>query len=158
MADTTHRTPSETPTATPAVTVVEDALFTLPAPQTATQVPPKPRPIDADVIAILDELKANPDLAEDRRKVVTAIVAEARSRAGKVDPNRVRARIADPDSGKPALIRPQVVGAVYGALRAAGVLTFDGYVTSTDKAGRNAGRPARAYRLARIPTGEGRAA
>jgi hypothetical protein len=139
-------------TGTPAVQVVEDALFDVPTQggQTPQARPPRPRPISEDVTAVLDVLNTDPALADDRRAVVTAILTEARAQARFVDPNRVRVRLAGPD-GRPALKRPQVVGAVYARLVHVGVLAFDGWIENTDKASGNAGRPARAYRLVRIP-------
>ena len=75
-----------------------------------------------------------------------AVLEVGREHDGLVDPNRVRERL----SGR---VYPPTVGAVYAALRRAGVLEPAGWTTSTDTAGRNTGKPCRMYRLAaqRIP-------
>lgn len=98
-------------------------------------------PVDAATGAVLD-LVADDDVhARDRAAVVEAILADGRAHGGEVDPNRVRTEI-------PSWVYPRVVGATYRVLAGKGVIVPDGWVISTDTAGRNSGRPARRYRLA----------
>ena len=101
-------------------------------------------PVTDETAAILDLLCMDPIHARDRATIVRAIVAEAHARGGRVDPNRLRARLCDENGN--LRVYPRVVGATVHALVRAGVLVPDGWVTSTDRRGRNAGKPARAYR------------
>lgn len=117
--------------------------------------PRKPRapaaaPVDAVVKAILTGLQASEALEEQWATVVKAIVLEARAHRGTVDPNRVRARLAG-DDGRPALGTPQVVGAVFYALKKTGVLLRIDWVKSTDRASGNGGKPIPLYALDRVP-------
>lgn len=97
---------------------------------------------DSDTVAILRLIDGDPIHERDRGDIVAAIISAGREhRLHHVDPNAVRARLA-------ASVYPRCVGAVYAALRRAGVLEPVSWTTSTDKAGRNAGKPARLYRLA----------
>lgn len=107
-------------------------------------------PVPDDTANLLQLIAGDPIHANDRRRIVRAIVAEAHSAGGRVDPNRLRARLADPHGQ--LTVYPRLVGAVVGCLARAGVLEPDGYVVSTDRAGRNAGRPARRYRLRSVPS------
>jgi len=98
--------------------------------------------VDADTLAILRLIDGDPIHERDRGDIVAAIIAAGRAhRLHHVDPNAVRARLA-------GSVYPRCIGAVYAALRNAGVLEPVSWTTSTDKAGRNAGKPARLYRLA----------
>lgn len=112
--------------------------------------PPAPAPVDDVVKAILAGLQVNEALAEQRAAVVRAIVLEARAHKGTVDPNRVRTRLAG-TNGRPALGTPQVVGAVYYALKQLGVLRFVDWVPNTDRGSGNSGKPLPLYHLDRIP-------
>lgn len=114
--------------------------------QSPGPLPARTQPVDREVQAILDALWEGGD--SDRRKVVRAIVLVGRRNRCHVDPNQVRAVLARAD-GRPDLDKPQVVGAVYNALKRHGVLEFIGWVKSTDTASGNAGRPVPAYRLVR---------
>lgn len=61
--------------------------------------------------------------------------------SGRIDPNDLRETIR-------GIVAPRRVGAFTHRALTSGLLVWDGgYVTSTDKQGRNAGRPIRAYRL-----------
>lgn len=112
--------------------------------------PPAPVPVDDVVKAILAGLQVNEALEQQRAAVVRAIVLEARAHRGTVDPNRVRTRLAG-DNGRPALGTPQVVGAVYYALKQLGVLRFVDWVPNTDRGSGNGGKPLPLYQLDRIP-------
>lgn len=82
----------------------------------------------------------------DRRRIVTEIVRDAHGHGGKVDMNRVRARLSDARGN--LTVYPRVIGAVVQALATKKVLLPNGYVVNTDHKGGNAGRPLRAWRLA----------
>lgn len=113
-----------------------DTLFDLPS-----------APVTDDTAALLDLIAGDPIHQRDRATIVRAIVAEAHANAGRVDPNRLRARLAD-ENGEPR-VYPRLVGAVVSALAQRRVLVADGWVVSTDRRGGNAGRPARRWRLQR---------
>lgn len=114
-----------------------------------TSAPPDTQPpydtlpstsVDDDTLAILRLIEGDPIHAHDRSLVVQAIVDEAADAGGMVDPNKVRDRLNH-------AVLPQVVGPVYSCLSRAGVLEVAGWTTNLDKAGRNAGKPCRTYRL-----------
>lgn len=123
------------------------ALADLPEPQ-AKPAPPKPAGVEVAAICAL--LRGDPLHRRDRERIVAAVVEEAREHDGFVDPNRVRARLTYGDTQE-LVVNPRVVGAVYQGLGKTGVLEFAGYIDSTDTSGRNAGKPARSYRLTRLP-------
>jgi hypothetical protein len=79
--------------------------------------------------------------------VEAAIRGDAASHSGHIDPNRVRALLTNEHG---LTVYPRVIGATYSALRQAGVLIADGWTTSTDVRGGNAGKPARLYRLVEV--------
>jgi len=79
----------------------------------------------------------------DRQAVEEAIRADATAHGGEVDPNRVREALRGPYG---LTVYPRVIGATYSALRQAGVIRPEGWTTSTDTEGGNAGKPARTYR------------
>lgn len=106
--------------------------------------------VDDQTAALLLDVAGRPEHDADRRRIVAAIVRDARDHGGRVDPNRVRARLANADGA--LTVRPQVVGAVYQALTRTKHLAPHGYVTSTDRHGGNAGRPLRGWRLVINPT------
>lgn len=102
-------------------------------------------PVPIDVADLLQLIAGDPVHARDRKKIVQAIVAEAAAHGGLVDPNRLRARLAD-EHGRPT-VYPRVVGAVVSCLAQRRAIEPAGYVKSTDRHGKNAGRPARVWRL-----------
>lgn len=73
---------------------------------------------------------------------INAVMAAIRDaeRDGLVSSNRVRPLI-------PEWVPPTSVGRVYSMLRRQGILEQDGYETSTDEKGRNAGKLVPVYRL-----------
>ena len=89
------------------------------------------------VADLLDLIAGDPLHERDREAVVTAIRDSVTD--GFVDPNVVRELI-------PTWVYPRVVGAVYHSLAAAGVIAPHDWVISTDRRGKNSGRPARRYR------------
>lgn len=89
--------------------------------------------------AITDLLTADPSHTRERDAVIDAIRAAAVD--GQVNPNTVRRLV-------PAWVGPKVVAATYRVLVHEGRLVKDGWTTSDDVRGRNAGRPVRVYRLA----------
>jgi hypothetical protein len=82
--------------------------------------------------------------AADRQIITRAIKLDARTHGGEVNPNRVRALLRDPVSGR-FVVLPQVIGATYRTLVTAGVLRHAGWGVSDDLEGGNAGRPCRCY-------------
>lgn len=128
-----------------------DALAAEPLPA----APPRPRGAGPEVDAICALLLGDPMHALDRERIVVALVEDARRHDGHVDPNRVRAGLTreNADGSSDLTVYPRLLGATYQALAKKGVLEFVGWTTSTDTRGRNAGRPARSYRLTRLPEG-----
>jgi hypothetical protein len=102
----------------------------------------------ADQLDLLTAVAENPTpIAEGyRNRIRAAIVADAREHGGEVNPNRVRARLLHPASGR-LDVDPRILSATYAALRAQGVLVHDGWTTNGDTAGRNGGKPLRLWRL-----------
>ena len=93
---------------------------------------------------LLDLIAGDPLHADDRARIVAAILADADTHHGTVDPNRVREALA----GEHGLtLYPRVLSAVYSSLCHKGVLVRDGMTTNTDTAGGNAGKYLRTYRL-----------
>lgn len=112
-----------------------DALFDLPRSRARDEV---------DVI--LELMTLDPAHQQDRRRIVSAVVADARANRGVVDPNRVRARLM---VGGELTVYSRVIGATFNALKARRVLIPDGHVRSENtKRGRNGGKVLPRYRLA----------
>lgn len=105
-------------------------------------------PVDAERRAILELIAGDDTHRRDRALIVEAIVYAAAHNGGRIDPNLVRARLTNPDSGE-LDVYPRVIGAVYNSLSANGVIQADGWTTSKDRKGGNYGKPARLYRLVR---------
>lgn len=102
-------------------------------------------PVDSDTATLLDLIESDwrPFAEHDRNTIATAIRDDARTHAGLVSPNRVRAALAAlPVAEQP---KPQRVGPVYRALVLDDVLSVDGWETSDDLSGRNSGKPHRTY-------------
>jgi hypothetical protein len=93
---------------------------------------------------MLDAIAADRIHATDRQRVEDAIRADAQAHSGCVDSNRVRESLRDRYGL--LTVYPRSLSATYSALRQAGVIRRDGWTTSTDTHGRNAGKPARTYR------------
>lgn len=75
----------------------------------------------------------------------SAIRRVAREAGGVVDPNLVREELTD--SNGDLTVYPRTIGAQYSGLKSLKVLQQVGWTTSTDRRGRNAGKPARMYRV-----------
>jgi len=129
-----------------------DLIDVMTAEATAAK-PPRPSGAGPEVDAICGLLLGDPMHARDRERIVTALVEDARSHDGHVDPNRVRTRLTqvNADGSTDLVVHPPLIGAIYQSLKKKRVLQFTQYVTSTDTHGRNVGRPAPAYRLTRLP-------
>jgi hypothetical protein len=82
----------------------------------------------------------------DRRRIVEAVVAEAASAGGTVNPNRLRARLSD-DHGN-LVVYPRVLGAVVRALTVKGALAWAGWDVCSGSTSGNNGKPLRVYTLA----------
>lgn len=96
--------------------------------------------------AILELMTIDPTHREDRRRIVAAVVAVARSNRGIVDPNLVRTHLT---VGGELTVYSRVVGATFNALVARGVLHPAGHVRCENtKRGRNGGKLLPRYRLA----------
>ena len=92
----------------------------------------------------LHELAADRSLGDGTR-VRAAILADAAGNADRIDPGRVRAILTN-QSGL-LDVYGRAVGPAYTALRSAGLIRHDGWITSTDRRGGNAGKPAHACRF-----------
>lgn len=102
--------------------------------------------VDVDTAELLTTVNADwrPFATDDRNTVAAAILDDARAHDGQVSANRVRAALAAlPVLQQPA---PHRVGPVYLYLRHHRVLVVDGWETSDDRQGKNAGKPCRTYR------------
>lgn len=99
---------------------------------------------DEQTTRLLAVIAGDPVHAEDRRRVVAAIVADADTNGGQVDPNRVRAALTN-DHGLD--VTPQGLSATYSALRVAGAIEATGWGWNADTRSRNSGKPMRLYRL-----------
>lgn len=102
--------------------------------------------VDDQTRSLLDLIAGDPIHAGDRRRIVAAIVRDARRHGGKVDMNRVRIELTAPESGH-LTVYPRVIGAVVYALSAKGALVASGWLINEDRHGRNSGKPLRAWRL-----------
>lgn len=104
--------------------------------------------VDERTAALLDLIAGDPIHAEDRRRIVAAIVAEAKASHGFVDPNKVRIRLTN--RAGVLTVYPSVIGAVYFALTRSGQLATAGWLVNQDHSG-NSGKPLRRYRLKELP-------
>lgn len=94
-----------------------------------------------DLLTMLDEDRIH---ADDSATVKAAVLTDGRANGGNVDPNRVRKMLTNQHG---LIVFHKTIGPAYHALRTAGLIVPNGWVVSDDKAGRNAGKPARAYVL-----------
>lgn len=101
--------------------------------------------VDEKTADLLQLMSGDPIHAGDRRRITHAIVADANANAGKVDLNRVRARLTDPAGN--LTVYPRVVGATIQTLTRRGALRPMGWVTCNGSTSGNNGKPQRAYRL-----------
>lgn len=102
--------------------------------------------VDDKTRALLDLMAGDPLHATDRRKIAQAIVAEANSNGGRVDPNRLRARLTNPATNE-LDVYPRMVGSVVGHLARKGALSPVGWTQCTGSTSGNNGKPQRVYRL-----------
>jgi hypothetical protein len=102
--------------------------------------------VDDQTRSLLDLMVGDPIHAEDRQRIVLAIVRDARQHAGRVDMNRVRTHLMRPGSTH-LVVYPRLVGAVVSALASRGVLVPNGWTINEDRHGKNSGKPLRAWRL-----------
>lgn len=114
----------------------------------------KAGPIDEQTRSTVALIAADPIHEDDRAKVTRAIVECALAREDRLaDPNEWRPRLLDAHGVN--VVHPNVIGATVTALKAAGVLVWedkpDRWVITTGSTSRNNGKPARVYRLARVP-------
>jgi hypothetical protein len=101
--------------------------------------------IDSDTADLLALIAGDPCHARDREVIVAAIVAEAHSHLGRVNPNSLRARLINPKTGA-LTVTPMVIGAVIRSLAVKGALQVAGWTECTTWAG-NGGKPQRVWRL-----------
>lgn len=94
--------------------------------------------VDANTQAVLELIDGDPIHARDRAVIVEAILEDARTHGGRIDPNRVRPALSN--------VYPRCIGSTYRALCTLGVIRVDGWAVNGDHSGRNAGRPMRLYR------------
>lgn len=88
--------------------------------------------------AVADLLYIDPKNTRAREVVEECIREDAERHHGHVNSNRVRELV-------PAWVNPRVTSSVYNVLLRRGVLVPDGETRSTDRRGRNAGKPVRTY-------------
>lgn len=94
-----------------------------------------------DLLAVAEN--PHPLADEARARIRAAIVAEAREHGGRVDPNRVRARLSDENGLQ---VPPRMLSATYSAMASRGELSSLGFIgVNDDHAGGNAGKPQRLW-------------
>jgi len=93
----------------------------------------------ADLLTLVADLD-HPSVDSEWRVFTDALTRVAHANAGRVDQNDVRPLIR-------GHIAPKRIGSFYRRACLDGLLVADGYSTSTDHEGRNAGRPMRCYRM-----------
>ncbi|ABS03258.1 hypothetical protein [Kineococcus radiotolerans] len=127
-----------------------EALAALPEPEPPR--PPAPKPAGPLVAAICALMNGDPIHDRDRERIVDAIVDDALTHDGLVNPNRVRTSLTrtNADGSTDLVVYPRLIGTVYQTLAAKGALEFVDWTDSTDLRGGNKGKPARIYRLTRI--------
>lgn len=99
-----------------------------------------------ETTAILRLLDGDPIHRDDKARIVSAIVYAAVHGGGYVDSNLVRSRLTNEHG---LTVYPRLIGSTYHSLAALGVLEPAGWITNEDTRGRNAGRPARRWRMVR---------
>lgn len=116
-------------------TVTDATLFDLPT-----------KPVDADVASLLALIAGDPIHERDREVIVQAIVDTAREGGGLVDPNALRAKLAD------SSVFPNLLGAVTRSLSTHGVLSFVGFCETTGSKSGNNNKAGRVWRLRAVPS------
>jgi hypothetical protein len=102
--------------------------------------------VDPETGSLLALIAGDPCHARDRAVIVAAIVAEARARDGRVDPNILRDRLTHPKTGA-LIVTPVVIGAVIRSLAVKGALQVAGWTECTKRKSGNGGKPQRVWRL-----------
>jgi hypothetical protein len=102
--------------------------------------------VDAETADLLALMAGDPVHARDREVIVAAIVAEAHSHLGRVNPNSLRERLINPKTGA-LTVTPVVIGAVIRSLAVKGALRAIGWTECTRVKGGNGGKPQRVWRL-----------
>lgn len=106
--------------------------------------------VDDETRSLLELMAGDPIHDRDRRRIVQAVVAEAHSAGGKVDPNRLRARLTNAKTG--ALdVTPVMVGSIVGHFARRKVLEHIGWTPCSGSTSGNNGKPQKVYRLRAIP-------
>jgi hypothetical protein len=105
--------------------------------------------VDPETADLLALIAGDPCHARDRAVIVAAIVAEAHSHLGRVNPNRLRDRLTHPKTGA-LTVTPVVVGAVIRSLAVKGALQTAGWTECTYVKSGNGGKPQRVWRLIRL--------
>jgi hypothetical protein len=101
-------------------------------------------PADPATVSDVTCVDADHRRERDRAEIDAAIEFVATTNEGRVDSNAVRA-LLQAENGE-LTVNPRALSARYMALKHAGVLRWDGeWTESTDRAGKNAGRPMRVY-------------
>lgn len=93
----------------------------------------------ADLLTLVADVD-HPSVDHEWRTFTDAVTRVAHAHGGMVDQNDVRPIIR-------GNVAPKRIGAFWRRACLEGWLRADGYSTSNDRAGRNAGRPMRCYRL-----------
>ena len=102
--------------------------------------------VDAETADLLALMAGDPVHARDREVIVAAIVAEAHSHLGRVNPNSLRDRLINPKTGA-LTVTPVVIGAVIRSLAVKGALQTAGWTECTHVKSGNGGKPQRVWRL-----------
>lgn len=111
-----------------------------------------PAPIPERAPAALHAVPRTPAASDDRKVIEAALRADAAAHEGVIDPNRVRAALADhraafADDPVRAKAFARLLSATYGALAADGRLESLGYIgRNDDAAAGNKGKPMQMWR------------
>jgi len=105
--------------------------------------------VDAETADLLALIAGDPCHARDREVIVAAIVAEARARGDRINPNSLRDRLINPKTGA-LTVTPVVIGAVIRSLAVKGALQAAGWTECTYTKSGNGGKPQRTWRLIRL--------
>lgn len=101
---------------------------------------PRWSPVDSDTTDILTLVADLEHPSVDHEwEEFTRCLRHAADTTGHIDPNALRPLVR-------GVVAPKRIGAFTHRAKCAGLIADDGWVVSDDATGRNAGRPARAYR------------